>query len=67
MAIRKIVEIGDEKLRKHCKPVEKFDIRLRLLLKDMVQGTIVKGVGGLYYTRDASGTVHAKLENAFSR
>ena len=35
MAIRKIVEIGDEKLRKHCKPVEKFDLRLRILLKDM--------------------------------
>lgn len=35
MAIRKIVEIGDEKLRKKAKPVEKFDLRLRLLLKDM--------------------------------
>jgi len=35
MATRKIVEIGDEKLRKHCKPVEKFDLRLRILLKDM--------------------------------
>ena len=34
MATRKIVEIGDEKLRKHCKPVEKFDLRLRILLKD---------------------------------
>ena len=35
MAIRNIVELGDEKLRKRCKPVEKFDLRLRLLLKDM--------------------------------
>ena len=37
MATRKIVEIGDEKLRKHCKPVEKFDLRLRILLKDMAE------------------------------
>lgn len=35
MAIRKIVEIGDEKLRKVCKPVEKFDKRLEVLLDDM--------------------------------
>ena len=37
MATRRIVEIGDEKLRKHCKPVEKFDLRLKLLLKDMAE------------------------------
>ena len=24
----------------------------------MLEGTIVKGVGGLYYARDDSGTVH---------
>lgn len=35
MAIRKIVELGDEKLRKISKPVDKFDLRLRILLKDM--------------------------------
>ena len=29
MALRKIVKIGDNKLRKVCKPVEKFDRRLR--------------------------------------
>ena len=44
MAIRKIVEIGDEKLRKQCKPVEKFDLRLRLLLKDMAD-TMYKAEG----------------------
>lgn len=44
MAIRKIVEIGDEKLRKHCKPVEKFDLRLRILLKDMAD-TMYKAEG----------------------
>ena len=33
MAIRKIVTIGDETLRKHCKPQEKFDKRLSTLLK----------------------------------
>ncbi len=44
MAIRKIVEIGDEKLRKHAKPVEKFDLRLRVLLKDMAD-TMYKAEG----------------------
>ncbi len=44
MAIRKIVEIGDEKLRKQCKRVEKFDLRLRMLLKDMAD-TMYKSNG----------------------
>lgn len=35
MALRKIVKIGDSKLRKICKPVEKFDRRLKILLEDM--------------------------------
>ncbi len=37
MATRKIVTIGDEKLRKHSKPVTKFNLRLRILLKDMAE------------------------------
>ena len=44
MAIRKIVEIGDDKLRKQCKPVDKFDLRLRVLLKDMAD-TMYKANG----------------------
>lgn len=44
MATRRIVEIGDEKLRKHAKPVEKFDLRLRILLKDMAD-TMYKADG----------------------
>jgi len=44
MAIRKIVEIGDDKLRKTSKPVEKFDLRLRLLLKDLAD-TMYKAEG----------------------
>jgi peptide deformylase len=44
MATRKIVEVGDEKLRKHCKPVEKFDLRLKMLLKDMAE-TMYKNDG----------------------
>ena len=44
MAIRKIIELGDEKLRKHCKPVEKFDLRLWVLLKDMAD-TMYKAEG----------------------
>ena len=44
MAIRKIIELGEEKLRKTSKPVEKFDLRLRLLLKDMAD-TMYKAEG----------------------
>lgn len=33
--VRKIVKIGDEALRKICKPMPKFDLRLWLLLRDM--------------------------------
>ena len=35
MAIRKIVKLGDDTLRKTCKPQESFNIRLWTLLKDM--------------------------------
>ena len=44
MAIRKIIELGEEKLRKVSKPVEKFDLRLRILLKDMAD-TMYKANG----------------------
>lgn len=44
MATRRIVEIGDEKLRKQAKPVSKFDLRLRILLKDMAD-TMYKANG----------------------
>ena len=44
MAIRKIVELGEEKLRKISKPVAKFDLRLRILLKDMAD-TMYKAEG----------------------
>ena len=44
MAIRKIVTLGDETLRKHCKPQEKFDKRLATLLKDMAD-TMYKAEG----------------------
>lgn len=44
MAIRKIVELGDDTLRKVCKKQEKFDIRLWILLKDMAD-TMYKADG----------------------
>ena len=44
MGIRKIVEISDETLRKHCKRQEKFDRRLHILLKDMAD-TMYKAEG----------------------
>ena len=36
MAIRNIVKFGDEVLNKKCRPVEKFDHKLAVLLDDMV-------------------------------
>lgn len=44
MAIRKIVTLGDEVLRKECRPQEKFDLRLWVLLKDMAD-TMYKAEG----------------------
>ena len=44
MGIRKIVTLGDDTLRKHCKPQEKFDRRLATLLKDMAD-TMYKAEG----------------------
>ena len=44
MAIRKIVTLGDDALRKHCKPQDKFDKRLATLLKDMAD-TMYKAEG----------------------
>ena len=44
MAIRKIVTIGDEGLRKVCRKQEKFDLRLAILLKDMAD-TMYKAEG----------------------
>lgn len=35
MAVRKVVQVGQEILRKKCAPVEKFDEELWLLLDDM--------------------------------
>lgn len=37
MAIRKIREIGDPCLNKVCRPVEKFDAKLHILLDDMAE------------------------------
>ena len=44
MAIRKIVTLGDESLRKECRREEKFNLRLWLLLKDMAE-TMYKAEG----------------------
>ena len=44
MAIREIVKEGNDCLRKVCRPVEKFDDRLAMLLDDMAQ-TMYEGNG----------------------
>lgn len=46
MALRKIVYLGDNILRKNCRPVEKFDKRLSILLDDMADTMLAaNGVG----------------------
>ncbi|MBQ3484035.1 MAG: peptide deformylase [Clostridia bacterium] len=46
MAIRKIVKLGDDVLRKECRQQEKFDLRLAILLKDMADTMYrAEGVG----------------------
>lgn len=46
MAIRNIVLEGDDVLRKKCRPVEKFDERLHMILDDMRETLIeADGVG----------------------
>ena len=46
MAIRKIMKLGDEALRKVCKPQEHFNLRLWTLLKDMADTMYqAEGVG----------------------
>lgn len=44
MAIRKIVKLGDDCLRQTCRKQEKFDLRLKILLKDMAD-TMYKAEG----------------------
>jgi peptide deformylase len=42
--VRKILELGDETLRKTCKPMKTYDLRLWLLLRDMAE-TMYKAEG----------------------
>ena len=44
--VRKILTLGNETLRKHCSSVTKFDLRLKLLLRDMADTMYdAEGVG----------------------
>ena len=46
MAVREILKFGNDTLRKTCHPVQKFDLRLRLLLRDMADTMYeAEGVG----------------------
>ena len=42
--VRNILKFGDETLRKQCKPMQKYDLRLWLLLRDMAD-TMYKAEG----------------------
>jgi peptide deformylase len=44
MATRKILKLGDEALRRVCRPQEKFDRKLEMLLKDLAD-TMYKAEG----------------------
>ena len=47
MALRKIVEVGDECLSKVCRPVTAFNSRLHALLDDMTETLVEAGGAGL--------------------
>ena len=47
MAIRKILKIGDETLRKHARPVTEVDRRTRQLLDDMAETMYAADGAGL--------------------
>ena len=47
MAIRNIVQFGDNVLNKECRPVEKFDAKLAELLEDMKETLADANVAGL--------------------
>ena len=47
MALRNIVTVGDSVLSKVCRPVEKFDRRLHILIEDMIDTLIDSGGVGL--------------------
>lgn len=47
MALRKILTQGDSALKKVCRPVEKFDRRLHILLDDMKETLVDSGGVGL--------------------
>ena len=47
MALRKIVTEGDPILNKKCRPVEKFDKRLRYLVEDLIETLADSGGVGL--------------------
>jgi len=47
MALRNIVTVGDSVLSKVCRPVEKFDRRLHILIDDMIDTLIDSGGVGL--------------------
>ncbi len=47
MAIRNIVKVGDSVLNKKCRPVEKFDEKLSILIDDMIDTLKKSGGVGL--------------------
>ncbi len=47
MAIRNIVTLGDDVLTKKCRPVEKFDDRLKELIEDLFDTLYASGGVGL--------------------
>ena len=56
MAIRKILKIGDETLRKHARPVAEVDRRTKQLLDDMAE---------TMYAADGAGCLSSSIPKSF--
>ena len=65
MAIRKIVKIGDDCLRQECRKQEKFDLRLKILLKDMAD-TMYKAEGAGLAAPQVTYIMHALAEHGMN-
>ena len=62
MAIRNIVKEGDPVLAKKCRPVEKFDEKLALLLDDMAE--TLKKAGGVGLAAPQVGILRSEVIEA---
>lgn len=53
MALRTILTVGDETLKKKCRPITEFNDHLHTLLDDMTETLLESGGVGLLHRRSA--------------